>query len=61
MQKTLVVSVAAALAFGLGSSTITNVAQADDFWDMMDPEWWFGDDDDDWKYWYYGPGRYAQP
>jgi len=59
MHRKTVVSLAAALALGLGSAVQTGVARADGFWDMMDPEWWFGDDDDDdWKYWVYGPGRY---
>ena len=59
MYRQTVVSLAAALAFGLGSAALTGAARADDFWDMMDPEWWFGDDDDDdWRYWAYGPGRY---
>ena len=61
MRKCSIVSVAAALLFGLGSAIATGVVQADfEPWDMMDPEWWFGDDDDDdWRYWRYGPGRYA--
>lgn len=61
MGKRSVVSLAAALLFGLGSSIATSVVQADfEPWDMMDPEWWFGDDDDDdWRYRHYGPGRYA--
>ena len=58
MHRQTVVWLAAALAFGLGSAALTNAAQADDFWDMMDPGWWFGDDDDDWEYRAYGPGRY---
>jgi hypothetical protein len=36
----------------------TQLTQADDMWDMMNPAWWadqFDDDDDDWDYWPYGP------
>jgi len=59
MHRKTVVSLAAALAFGLGGTMLVGAAQADNFWDMMDPEWCFGDDDDDdWRYRAYGPGRY---
>jgi hypothetical protein len=60
MQKTIPVASAVALVMGLAAGT-SNVQAGDDFWDMMNPAWWMGlddDDDDDWKYWVYGPGRY---
>ena len=59
MQKKL--NVAGAVALALGLAVGTSSVQADDFWDMMNPAWWMGlddDDDDDWKYWVYGPGSY---
>ncbi len=61
MQKQKLVLSAVALAVGLGVGTSGVQADSDDFWDMMNPAWWMGlddDDDDDWKYWVYGPGRY---
>ncbi len=58
MHRKTVVSLAAALAFSLGSAALTNVAQAGNFWDMMDPGRCFGNDDRDWGYRGYGPGRY---
>ena len=59
MQKKTLVAGTVALALGLGVGA-SSVQADDDFWDMMNPAWWMGldDDDDDWKYWVYGPGRY---
>ncbi len=57
MHRKMVVSLAVALAFGFGSVTLTNVSQADNFWEMMDPGRCFSDDDRDWGYRGYGPGR----
>ncbi len=55
-NKTLAVG-ALALAMGFG---VQGVQADNDMWDMMNPAWWMGlDDDDDWEYWYYGPGRYT--
>lgn len=54
--------IAGSLTVALGLSMGSNAVQADEIWDMMNPAWWMGlddDDDDDWKYWVYGPGRYA--
>ena len=64
MRSTKMVSTALILAvMGLGSATFPQgaVADSDDFWDMMNPAYWMGldDDDDDWKYWAYGPGSYG--
>ncbi len=58
-NKTLAVGVLA-LVMGLGFG-VQGVQADNDMWDMMNPAWWMGldDDDDDWEYWYYGPGRYA--
>jgi len=51
----------AGIALGLGSATPSTVAWADDFWDMMNPAWWMGldDDDDDWHYRRHRYGRYG--
>ena len=51
----------AGLTLGLGSATPSTVALADDIWDMMNPAWWMGldDDDDDWYYRRYRYGRYG--
>jgi len=60
MLKKTQVAGAVALAMGLAVGT-SSVQADDDMWDMMNPAWWMGlddDDDDDWKYWVYGPGRY---
>ena len=60
MQKKTLVAGTVALAMGLGAGASSVQADRDDIWDMMNPAWWMGldDDDDDWKYWVYGPGRY---
>lgn len=58
MHKNTVLLITLATALSVGQ-----LAQADnDIWDMMNPAWWMGldDDDDDWRYWRYGPGRYAR-
>jgi hypothetical protein len=53
-------AIAAAVLSGMAAKAPLAVA-ADDIWDLINPAWWFGltDDDDDWRYWAYGPGRYA--
>ncbi len=61
MQKTAYAAGVLALIMGLGVG-VQGVHADNDIWDMMNPAWWMGldDDDDDWEYWYYGPGRYAR-
>ena len=62
MRSNILLSMVGAAAIGLAGSAAPNVALADDIWDMMDPTWWLGldDDDDAWRYWRYGPGRYGR-
>jgi hypothetical protein len=62
MRHPAIRSTALALAVLSGmAAKVPPAVAADDIWDLMNPAWWFGltdDDDDDWRYWAYGPGRY---
>ena len=61
MFQRKILSVLAAAVIGAAGTMASSPTPADDVWDMMNPAWWMGfdDDDDDWKYWAYGPGAYA--
>jgi len=60
MHRTRSLLFAAGLLWGVVGSTVENLAVADEIWDLMNPAWWMGlDDDDGWHHRHHRWGRYA--